>query len=1360
MKGAGKAYVSDLANNQIDIYQPYALASPPTVTTDPATGVGLSTATLNATVNPRSSATSDCHFDYIDDATFVADSNSFGAGTQTAPCAPDPGSGGHGVAVHADLTGLPTGTTFHFRASATTGGGTTIGDADTFATTPIAFTDPAAASTTTPTPPSTATSTPTATPSPTASSTGAPPPLTETPPIAPRATPSPIPRSTVSAFINNLTPDTTIHYRLHLTTAANGEAFGTDHNFTPLRQDRPRPPRDRRLSRRGRRPALQQRRCRRRSATGDVFVADTGNNRVDKFDADGNFLRAWGWNVVASGPDNQAGVDDVQKISLYNATGGTFRLGFQTATGSGTVTKDSSTITNVNTGTGAFNVGDQISGGDVNLGIPSGATITAVGAGELTISAPAIGSMSAQPDTVSLTSVQLTSPMAFNASAADVQSGLEGLSILDPGDVGVTGSTGGPWTVEFTGSKGHLDIPGLTADYANLTGSGPSAAATTTQQGGAREVCVPANGDTCQAGTSGSSPGQFALPDRVAVDNSGGASQGDVYVFDASSRSITKFDPSGSLVSGWGTGGQIFLTLQVFKALAVDSSGRVYTFGDGSVKVYRYSGATGDQIDILSGGAQGVSSIAIEPSGSLLELNGLGAVERWNLSGQANLYVGKRDQQLASSNDIALDPSTGELYVASGAGYFGGVAQIRHYRFDPSGNVIQADFSACTPLFDLNNSHPDGGCDQTDSFGVGDLTNPLGIGVYAAARKVYVTDSGQLKIFTGVTLTPPTVTPQAFSALTGTSVTFHAKVDPENVQVSDCHFSYVDDAEFQANGYANAAQAPCDPNPGSGSGDVPVSADVTALDPATVYHFRIEAENATPRSAVTGPDQTLTTRGPIITHTHANPVTATDASLDATINPQGTPTTYHFDYGPTSDYGSSTTESGAIAGLTDHAVSDQIDGLAPGTTYHFRIVAKNADAAIQGPDATFTTAAAVDSCPNAALRAGHGFSLPDCRAYEQASPIDKHGANALTSVNFSRASADGSGVIFSSTAGLPTTGGESRPFPVLARRGADGWLTNGIVPLLLPGHSSRMGGMDSALTTSVSTDDTAGGFYIGDTAAGTWASPFSGPAGNFSVGVPAFSDDPAHFLVSSDKALTFGAIGGKPNLYDYDHGALSLAGRIPAFPATACNDQGGPACVAPANGAFAGSYYAADGALTFVSPKPTLNTISGDGSRIVFTESGTGRIYLRKGGVRTIQVSASQKTNGAGPGGIDANGHKPAAWVASSHDGSTIYFTSCEKLTNDSTAVSTGANAHPPAPSESGLRPLLLRRRQRPAHRPHRRLQRRPSRAPTSGGSSQPPTTAHTSTSPPTGASLRAPQPATANTRAPRPLAVEAASSI
>src|SRR4051812_12858670 len=41
------------------------------------------------------------------------------------------------------------------------------------------------------------------------------------------------------------------------------------------------------------------------NSTGDVYVADNGNNRIQQFTEDGDFVRAWGYDVVASGGDDK-----------------------------------------------------------------------------------------------------------------------------------------------------------------------------------------------------------------------------------------------------------------------------------------------------------------------------------------------------------------------------------------------------------------------------------------------------------------------------------------------------------------------------------------------------------------------------------------------------------------------------------------------------------------------------------------------------------------------------------------------------------------------------------------------------------------------------------------------------------------------------------------------------------------------------------------------------------------------------------------------------------------------------------------------------------------------------------------------
>ncbi len=54
---------------------------------------------------------------------------------------------------------------------------------------------------------------------------------------------------------------------------------------------------------------------------------------------------------------------------------------------------------------------------------------------------------------------------------------------------------------------------------------------------------------TCQAGMLGSGAGQFTTPTFVAVDNSGGASAGDVYVGDSANKTVSKFTATGAYIS-------------------------------------------------------------------------------------------------------------------------------------------------------------------------------------------------------------------------------------------------------------------------------------------------------------------------------------------------------------------------------------------------------------------------------------------------------------------------------------------------------------------------------------------------------------------------------------------------------------------------------------------------------------------------------------------------------------------------------------------------------------------------------------------------------------------------------------------
>lgn len=84
-------------------------------------------------------------------------------------------------------------------------------------------------------------------------------------------------------------------------------------------------------------------------------------------------------------------------------------------------------------------------------------------------------------------------------------------------------------------------------------------------------------------------------------------------------------------------------------------------------------------------------------------------------------------------------------------------------------------------------------------------------------------------------------------------------------------------------------------------------------------------------------------------------VAQSSATVNGTVNPSGTDTSYHFEYGTSTSYGSSTSATDAGSGTTDVPVSASLTGLTSSTTYHYRVVAVSSAGTTDGADQTFTT---------------------------------------------------------------------------------------------------------------------------------------------------------------------------------------------------------------------------------------------------------------------------------------------------------------------------------------------------------------------------------------------------------------------
>jgi hypothetical protein len=120
------------------------------------------------------------------------------------------------------------------------------------------------------------------------------------------------------------------------------------------------------------------------------------------------------------------------------------------------------------------------------------------------------------------------------------------------------------------------------------------------------------------------------------------------------------------------------------------------------------------------------------------------------------------------------------------------------------------------------------------------------------------------------------------------------------------------------------------------------------------------APGATAYFSLEGPTSSLVPMAPGASTDPATAVGATAATLNATIDPHNESTDYYFEYGTDDGYGSETSSRSLDAtapesGATAQAVSAGADGLSPGTTYHYRVVASNAEGTSRGQDVTFTT---------------------------------------------------------------------------------------------------------------------------------------------------------------------------------------------------------------------------------------------------------------------------------------------------------------------------------------------------------------------------------------------------------------------
>ena len=300
---------------------------------------------------------------------------------------------------------------------------------------------------------------------------------------------------------------------------------------------------------------------------------------------------------------------------------------------------------------------------------------------------------------------------------------------------------------------------------------------------------------------------------------------------------------------------------------------------------------------------------------------------------------------------------------------------------------------------------------------------------------------------------------------------------------------------------------------------------------------------------------------------------------------------------------------------------------------------------------TFAVYAQAEGCPNERLRGQDGYALrlPDCRAYEQVSPVNKNFMDALGEAGVVQSSPSGNGATFFSAAPFPGALSATGPSLYLSTRAGGEWSTQGLVP---PTISRSLPGHGSASVLSLTEDlamaivNTEPGLEAG-MAPGRYSYLRDSATGAFrllSPGIATFADaaaDDSRIVFESSERLLPAAAPGVVNLYEWDGNKpageeLSIVGVLPDGKAPtegSVAGPGGPALGQEVVGGATGRFY-------------TQDTISAHGSRVFFSDVGTGRIYTREPeATRTIPISMGQ-----------------AYWQAATADGSMVFYTEGEDL--------------------------------------------------------------------------------------------------
>ena len=406
-------------------------------------------------------------------------------------------------------------------------------------------------------------------------------------------------------------------------------------------------------------------------------------------------------------------------------------------------------------------------------------------------------------------------------------------------------------------------------------------------------------------GSEGSGAGELSQPQGLAVN----ASTHDVYVADRFNYRVDEFSASGSFIRAWGWG--VADGLPAFETCTLVCERGLNGSGAG-----QFSDPKFIAVDNSKGPSSGDVYVGGTGDGLVSKFTAEGAlVKSWGTDGQLDGSSADKGPfgQVAG---VAVD-SQGTLLVIS------------------NGNSVLFKFAQDGTF--------------TEDFQVANYTQSEGLAVNGEGA-FFKSNGGSIEEETGAEqggdvgqLTYEIGVPAGDSANGDVYVAQGAGVG---------HYAAAGPGLFTEPGGGTCTVEPykgCPATDSFGGGTLASSTGV-AVDPTNAEVFVADASAGKIDAFVPAVLPDVSSESP-------TSVTTTSATMNGSVNPDGIATTYQFEYGTSTSYGSVTPSTPGTVGSdsSTHHLTAPLTGLEPSSTYHYRIIATNANGTNYGADETLNT---------------------------------------------------------------------------------------------------------------------------------------------------------------------------------------------------------------------------------------------------------------------------------------------------------------------------------------------------------------------------------------------------------------------